>query len=84
MRDQPWFVNLWCSLGEYPPGSIKSSVTWATGYTKPLQPPPAAIDKVETGNQWNWDRAREFFYIFLTGRDFQQEVVAITEAQRKA
>jgi hypothetical protein len=77
MSDQPWFINLWCSGGEYPPGNIKSDVHWATGYTEPA---PDGT-KVDTGNQWDWDHAREYYYIYLTGKDFQGNPVATTEDQ---
>jgi hypothetical protein len=79
MSDQPWFINLWCSGGEYPPGNIKSDVHWATGYTEPA---PDGT-KVDTGNQWDWDHAREYYYIYLTGKDFQGNPVATTEDQRQ-
>ena len=79
MSDQPWFINLWCSGGEYPPGNIKSDVHWATGYTEPA--PDGA--KVDTGNQWDWDHAREHYYIYLTGKDFQGNPVATTKDQRQ-
>jgi len=76
MRDQPWFINLWCSGGEYPPNNIKSAVHWATGFTAPSV-------KVDTGNEWDWDHAKEFYYIYLTGKDFQGIEIANTEDQKK-
>lgn len=79
MSDQPWFINMWCSGGEYPPGNIKSAVHWATGYTEPS--PGGA--KPGTNNQWDWDHAREYYYIYLTGKDYDESVVADTEEQRK-
>ena len=79
MSDQPWFINLWCSGGEYPPGNIKSDVHWATGYTAPA---PDGT-KVDTGNQWDWDHAREYYYSYLTGKDFQGNPVATTKDQRQ-
>jgi hypothetical protein len=79
MSDQPWFINMWCSGGEYPLGNIKSAVHWATGYTEPS--PGGA--KPGTNNQWDWDHAREYYYIYLTGKDYDESVVADTEEQRK-
>jgi len=80
MIDQPWFINWWCSDGEYPAQNIKSNIHWATGYTEPA---PDGT-KAETNNQWDWDHAREYFYIYLTGRDFQENEVAGTEDIKKA
>jgi len=71
MSDQPWFINWWCSDGEYPPENINSAVHWTTGYTEPA---PGGI-KVETSNQWDWDHAREYFYIYLTSKDFNMYFV---------
>jgi len=79
MSDQPWFINWWCSDGEYPAQNIKSNIHWATGYTEPA---PDGT-KAETNNQWDWDHAREYFYIYLTGRDFQENEVAGTEDIKK-
>jgi len=79
MSDQPWFVNWWCSGGEYPPGNIKSNVHWATGYTEPA---PAGA-KIESGNQWDWDYARENYFIYLTGKDYNGDLVAATQAERE-
>jgi hypothetical protein len=81
MRDQPWFVNKHCSSGEYLPQNIRSAVHWATSYTQPQAP---GITRDATANQWHWDRAREFFYTHLTGRNFLEEEVAPTEATRNA
>jgi len=79
MSDQPWFINWWCSDGEYPAQNIKSNIHWATGYTEPA---PDGT-KAETNNQWDWDHAREYFYIYLTDRDFQENEVAGTEDIKK-
>ena len=73
MSDQPWFINMWCSGGEYPPGNIKSAVHWATGYTEPA--PDGA--KPGTNNQWDWDHAREYYYIYLTGKDYDGMLLQI-------
>lgn len=79
MRDQPWFVDWHCSESEYPPGNIKSNVRWATGYMAP--PPGGSKDPI--GNQWDWDHAREFYCIYLTGKDSQGNPVASTEDERE-
>ncbi|HOP46392.1 MAG TPA: hypothetical protein PK874_01910 [Desulfobacteraceae bacterium] len=61
MSDQTWYINWWCSSGEYPPQNINSAVHWATGFTAPA---PGGL-KEATGNQWDWDHAREH-YIYMT------------------
>lgn len=78
MSDQPWFVDGWCSAGEYPPANIKSNVHWATGY---IEPAPTGT-KIVTGNQWDWDHAREYYYIYLTGKDYNGSIVAATQNER--
>ena len=80
MRDQPGFVDWRCSISEYPTENLKSAVHWATGY---IQPSPNG-SKVETGNQWNWDRAREYLYIYLTGRNYAGQEVAPTRSARES
>lgn len=79
MRDEPWIVDWWCSGGEYPPENIKSAVHWATGYMEPA--PDGA--KADTGNLWDWDHAREYFYTYLSGKDLQGNPVATTIEQRE-
>ncbi|NTV34364.1 MAG: hypothetical protein HGA50_13885, partial [Deltaproteobacteria bacterium] len=78
MRDQPWFVDARCTATEYPPWSTRSAIPWATDYTEPS--PNGARE--ETTNQWNWDRAREYFNIYLTGKNYANQGVAITESAR--
>lgn len=75
LSDQPWFINWWCSPGEYPPENIKSNITWATGFISPDQ-------KIMTDNQWDWDDAREYYHIYLTGMDFEYNIVAVTKDER--
>jgi len=79
MRDESWFIDWWCSESEYPPENIKSAVHWATGY---LEPAPNGA-KADAGNQWDWDHAREYFYMYLTGKDYEGAIVATTEEQRE-
>lgn len=78
MRDQPWFVDARCTPTEYPPWSIWSAVPWATGY---IEPSPTGA-REQTTNQWNWDRAREYFYIYLTGKNYANQWVALTKPAR--
>lgn len=77
MSDQPWFIDWWCSAGEYPPDNIKSNITWATGFTAPGQ-------AIETGNEWDWNHARLYYHIYLTGKDFDANTVAVTKEERDA
>ena len=79
MRDEPWFVDWWCSGSEFPPENIKSAVHWGTGY---VEPAPNGF-KEYTGNLWDWDHVREYFYTYLTGNDFQGNLVANTKEQRE-
>jgi hypothetical protein len=79
MSDQPWFVNFWCKWGDYPPEDIKSNVHWATSY---IEPAPNGA-KEETGNQWDWDQSREYYYIYLTGKDYNGVLVAATQSERE-
>jgi hypothetical protein len=69
----------WCSGSEYPPENITSAVHWGTGY---IEPAPSGA-KLDVGNQWDWDQAREYFYIYLTGKDYEGAVVATTQDQRE-
>ena len=79
MSDQPWFINFWCSWSDYPPENIKSNIHWATGY---IEPAPNGT-KEETENQWDWDHAREYYHIYLTGKDYNGSMVASTPRERE-
>lgn len=59
MRDQPWYINSGCSGSEYPPEDISSNIHWATGY---IEPAPGNYTQ-DTGNEWDWAHAREYFYL---------------------
>ena len=37
----------------------------------------------KTGD-WSWGKAREYYYIYLTGKDFEENVVASTQVEREA
>lgn len=78
MRDQPWFVNGWCSGGDYPTEDINSAVHWATGYVE-----PAPGSKEYTGNEWDWDYAREHYFTYLTGQNLSWNTVAETVEERE-
>jgi len=63
VKDLP---TIFCALDdEYPPRNINSAVHWATGY---VDSAPDG-DKVDTGNQYDWDHAREYFYTYLIATD---------------
>lgn len=81
LTDTWWPVDIWCYLGgQFPPDQISSSLTWATGF---LSADPASTDLwVVDFNEWDWDSAREYFHIYLTGRDFQGVLVAPDENSR--
>ena len=77
LTDTWWPVNLYCygfGFGQYPPDEISSNITWATGYLSLA--PVARDDAVREFNEWDWDSAREYFYTYLTGKDYQGTVVA--------
>src|SRR3989304_1013578 len=54
MSDEPGWLDLRCSSWR----PWYSNVTWGTGY---LSPAPNG-SKADTGNQWDWDAAREYYY----------------------
>jgi len=83
LTDTWWPVDLWCyglGLGQYPPDEISSNITWATGFLS--QDPNDKDDAVREFNKWDWDSAREYFYTYLTGKDYQGTVVASDENAR--
>jgi len=63
MSDEPWYVSLYC-VGT----PVTSAVVYATGYREPA---PGGAKATGTANERDWDHAREFYYMSLTGRDFQ-------------
>lgn len=80
LTDQNWFLSRYCSETTYPPQFIKSNIYWATGYQEPA---PDGYRLMSTPNEWDWNRAREALYVYLTGKKYQGNVVAITETERE-
>jgi hypothetical protein len=83
LADTLWPVNLWCyglGSGQYPPDDISSNITWATGYlsSDSIIRDDAALEF----NEWDWDSAREYFYTYLTGINFNRLEVAPDENSR--
>lgn len=74
VRDLPLVFKLACIAAGYPP---TSNIQWATGYISPEM-------KQSTANVWDWDRARENYYIYLTGMDFNGTVVASSKQARES
>jgi len=46
-----------------------STVTWASGYTSAGNPAKITSTKQTTGNEWDWDHARSYYYDALTEKD---------------
>ncbi|ABK18036.1 hypothetical protein Sfum_2355 [Syntrophobacter fumaroxidans MPOB] len=63
MSDEPWYVSLYCV--DIP---VTSAVAYATAYREPA---PGGVKVTGGTNERDWDHAREFYYMSLTGRDFQ-------------
>ncbi len=76
VKDLPSFFKSACAPTSYPFGYTKSNPHWATGYSSPQT-------KSQTTNQWDWDAAREYYYIYLTGMDFKDNTAAITKTARE-
>jgi hypothetical protein len=82
LTDTHWLVNLYCwgfGFGQYPPNKINSDVTWATGYKSPSE---KENNGVREFNEWDWDSAREYYYIYLAGKDFSGNEIAPDEDTR--
>lgn len=79
-------VTWWCGdLGlsggdEYPPSEIKSAVFFATGY---LEPSPNGWNATDNDNSWDWDNARNYYHIYLTGEDVSGNTMATTVQERE-
>jgi hypothetical protein len=58
VTDQPLFIRLYCLTTGHP--NIFSNVTWATGYTSPIEKGSS------TGNGFTWDTARRSYLDALT------------------
>jgi len=82
LTDTHWLVNLWCygfGFGQYPPDEINSNITWATGHTSPSEKENTGVRQF---NEWDWDSAREYYYIYLTGKDFPGREIAPDDHSR--
>jgi len=80
LKDELWCIDRWCSGGDYPPENIHSAINWATGY---ITSESDGGVKTDTGNEWDWDHAREFFYTYLTGKDNNGEPIAEDKSARE-
>jgi hypothetical protein len=66
-------VIYWANYGSYP----VSSILWATN--------PSQQQAVGgTTGDWSWQKAKEYYYIYLTGKDFNGVQRARTEAERNS
>lgn len=66
LSDTLWPVDLYCyATIEFPPSSIESNVTWATGYSN--RDFIYSKSTVAEDNIWDWESARSYFYTYLTG-----------------
>ena len=72
-------IDFGCSAGAYPFENITSNVTWATGFTGPAP----NSQKIDTGNLYDWDHARQYYYTYLTGKDIAGNSVAATDIIRE-
>ena len=64
--DTLWPVDLFCyATIEFPPSSIESNVTWATGFKN--RDSIYSESAVAEDNMWDWQSARSYFYTYLTG-----------------
>jgi len=70
-----WFWNeeYYNHYGTYP----VSSILWG------LDPGRQAFAENTTGD-WSWEKARQYYYIYLTGKDFDGSEIATTDNERKA
>lgn len=83
LTDTWWPVAAWCALtSSYAHNATISNLTWATGYTK--RPPSIQRDDdMREKNEWDWDSAREYYHIYLTGKNFDGFEAAQDETSRK-
>ena len=89
--DIPWYINLYCSVGDdgiYGPGNIVSNITWSTGYKlRPISDEQEYQDEIAmTANQWDWESARRYFYFYLCGHSYDSlnNAVQLDKEQREA
>jgi hypothetical protein len=84
LKDPETISALYCSLFFHPYsfGRARSNLTWATSYEISADNP----DLDEAGMEFNkldWTSAREYFYVYLTGKDFQNQTKATNQAERE-
>jgi hypothetical protein len=61
-------VDWWCwATSPYTPNEIKSSISWATGYSDRGYIDPSS--DISDLNVWDWESARSYYYTYLTGLD---------------
>ena len=63
VSDQPSLISGWCSLTGY--STKYPNVTWATGY---LAPAPNGSKITISGQEMDWDNAREYYHLALTSQ----------------
>ncbi|MBI4837629.1 MAG: hypothetical protein HY806_00440 [Nitrospirae bacterium] len=68
-------LKLWNEAGLNDVFTGTSSVIWAQDQSSA---------GISLGGDWSWKKAREYFYIALTGKDFNGNLVATDKAQRDA
>jgi Tol biopolymer transport system component len=83
LSDTWWPMLVYCTLfSDYPTGNIKSNLIWATGcLNKDCKGQDTDWNTVSS-NLWDWHSAREYFYIYLTGRDYAGNEVASDQINR--
>lgn len=75
LTDTLWLVDLYCLFfSSYAPSTVVSNLTWATGFT--ATDPSVYDEAARSANEMDWASAREYFLIYLTGKNFQGETVA--------
>jgi hypothetical protein len=74
-------VEVYCQ-GSYPQTNIRSAVVWATGFTEPIRSDTQYDAGARNDNEWIWYRARQYYYTFLTGKNFSGSEIASDEKSR--
>jgi hypothetical protein len=73
LSDHYFPVDIFCIFGDYKPLALPSNLTWATGFFS--RSPDSLNTKIIEENTYDWASAREYFYIYLTGKDFKENLV---------
>lgn len=75
-------VEWWCwATSPYAPNEIKSSISWATGYSDRGYIDP--YSDVSNLNAWDWESARSYFYTYLTGLDSSSGQLIASDEQTR-